>query len=209
MYQPDFCDYSDSVTTIGYDAFSGCNKLTSVNIPESVTYIGVRAFENCPNLNSVIIPNSVTSIGTRTFGYYNDNIVDGFTITGHKGSTAENYANSNGITFIKNINDLIASGTTGDCTWTINKNGVLTISGNGAMGDELSPWLHMHFSKAVIRNGVTYIGDEAFLDCKYLTEITIPNSVTSMGWDVFSGCSSLKSVTTPKSINTIEENAFF
>lgn len=198
----------DSVTTIGYDAFSGCNKLTSVSIPESVTYIGVRAFENCPDLTSVVIPKSVTSIGTKAFGYYNDNVIDGFTITGYKGSTAENYANSNGITFIKNINGLIASGTTGDCTWTINKNGVLTISGNGAMEDEFSPWSHMHFSKAVIRNGVTYIGDDAFLDCKYLTEITIPNSVTSMGWDVFSGCSSLKSVTIPKSINKIDTNAF-
>ena len=203
----------DSVTTIGYDAFSGCNKLTSVSIPESVTYIGVRAFENCPNLNSVIIPNSVTSIGTKAFGYYNDNVIDGFTITGYKGSTAENYANSNGITFIKNINGLIASGTTGDCTWTINKNGVLTISGNGDIEDyiyyeDVAPWTYMQFSKAVIRNGVTYIGDDAFLDCKYLTEITIPNSVTSMGWDVFSGCSSLKSVTIPKSINKIDTNAF-
>ena len=28
-----------------------------------------------------------------------------------------------------------SSGTTGDCTWTLDDNGVLTISGNGNMGD--------------------------------------------------------------------------
>lgn len=37
----------DSVTTIGIDAFYGCDSLTSVIIPDSVTTIGDRAFYNC------------------------------------------------------------------------------------------------------------------------------------------------------------------
>ena len=58
----------DSVTTIGNDAFSGCDSLTSVNIPDSVTSIGESAFSGCTSLTSVNIPDSVTSIGSA-FGY--------------------------------------------------------------------------------------------------------------------------------------------
>jgi hypothetical protein len=58
----------NSVTSIGYEAFSGCT-LTSVTIPSSVTSIEIKAFYMCNNLTSVIIPGSVTSIGGGAFMY--------------------------------------------------------------------------------------------------------------------------------------------
>ena len=57
----------NSVTSIGYSAFSGCSGLTSVTIPNSVTSIGERAFSDCSGLTSVTIGNSVTSIGYYAF----------------------------------------------------------------------------------------------------------------------------------------------
>ncbi|MGM9599566.1 MAG: leucine-rich repeat protein, partial [Faecousia sp.] len=57
----------DSVTSIGYAAFSSCTGLTSVTIPDSVTSIGNSAFWGCTGLTSVTIPNSVTSIGNYAF----------------------------------------------------------------------------------------------------------------------------------------------
>ena len=44
----------NSVTSIGYIAFTGCNSLTSVTIPNSVTSIGNSAFSGCNSLTSVI-----------------------------------------------------------------------------------------------------------------------------------------------------------
>ena len=57
----------NSVTSIGYSAFSWCSSLTSVEIPNSVTSIGNSAFYYCTNLTSVEIPNGVTSIGAWAF----------------------------------------------------------------------------------------------------------------------------------------------
>ena len=59
----------ESVTSIGYCAFSDFDALTSVTIPNSVTSIGECAFSSCDALKSVTIPDSVTSIGKAAFEF--------------------------------------------------------------------------------------------------------------------------------------------
>ena len=57
---------SDTKVIADY-AFLGCNKLTSIVIPDSVTSIGISAFYHCRGLTSVTIGNGVTSIGDSAF----------------------------------------------------------------------------------------------------------------------------------------------
>lgn len=129
------------------------------------------------------------------------------------------------------------SGKCGDnLTWTL-KNGVLTISGKGAMPSydlpSVIPWFdYLHeVTKIVIEDGVTNIsnsafsyhdnvtsvsigssvtsiGSGAFYDCGKLTQITIPDGITSIGINAFYGCRKLKTVTVPQSMDSIESGAF-
>ena len=116
------------------------------------------------------------------------------------------------------------SGTCGDgVTYTyVDETGTLTISktgeGSGAMtdfehmfDDDLDdyrpniPWLgqRMQIREVVIEDGITHIGDLAFICCGKMTSLTIPNSVTSIGEEAFEGCTSLTSVVIPNGVTSI------
>ena len=114
--------------------------------------------------------------------------------------------------------DIVASGTCGaegdgsNLTWTLDSEGVLTISGSGDMHDYVysSPWHENgnQIRSVLMENGVTGIGNFAFFECISLTSMTIPDSVTCIGNCAFKDCSSLASVTIPDSVASIGVYAF-
>ena len=117
--------------------------------------------------------------------------------------------------------DVVASGTCvaegngSNLTWTLDSEGVLTISGSGDMynygsSDFSAPWdgSRSRVKSVVIADGVTSIGEYAFFYCESLTSVTIPDSVTSIGKYAFFCCTSLTSVTIPDSVTSIGRFAF-
>ncbi len=93
-------------------------------------------------------------------------------------------------------------------------NGVLTISGNGAMDDYAAtsaPWYSKasSISKIIIEDNVTSIGDYAFYWCTAVREISISSSVLSFGESSFAGCNSLKSLAIPNGVTSIGDDAFY
>ena len=108
-----------------------------------------------------------------------------------------------------------------DFAWSLDENGVLTISGHGDMpyginGDYYDrylvtmPWgfFSNKITSVIINDGITSIAPSAFNDCAALTDITIPNSVTTIGDDAFFACSSLKKIVLPDGLRTIGDYAF-
>ena len=59
-----------------------------------------------------------------------------------------------------------------------------------------------------VKKGTRIICDNAFLNCRSLSEIVIPSSVTSIGDWAFFGCSSLKYISIPKSVICLNGNPF-
>ncbi len=118
--------------------------------------------------------------------------------------------------------DVVASGECGaqgsNLTWTLDNNGVFTISGVGEMKNYSadlysgcdSPWtlIRDNIHTVVIDDEVTSIGDYAFYFCDSITTVTIPDSVTSIGKAAFLGCNKLASVDLPKSLVYLRENTF-
>ena len=78
-------------------------------------------------------------------------------------------------------------------TWSLDSDGVLTVSGSGAMEDFANvskvPWYSKitKVKTVVIESGVTNIGKDAFYGVSSLVNATISDTVTSIGNRAFSG----------------------
>jgi len=186
-------------------AFSECNSLKSVIIPNSVTIIEEWAFLGCCSLRSIDIPDSVTKMGVSAFRHCNSlksvNISGGVTSIGDSA-----FVNCESLKTI-NIPDSVTS--IGDYAFadcgslkSVNIPDSVTSIGNSAFSNCSA------LKSINIPNSVTSIRDNAFENCTSLKSITIPNSVTSIEHDAFSGCSSLMSIHMPDSVTSIGYNAF-
>ena len=99
--------------------------------------------------------------------------------------------------------EVLATGRCGDnVTWTLDSNGLFTVSGTGTMTNyggitgKSPPWYENRdkIKSVVIENGVTTVGKNAFYDCGNLTSVTVPASVTAIGRDAFTGTPWLESL---------------
>ena len=186
---------SNSVKSIGKEAFYGCKGLTSVTIGNSVTSIGKYAFYNCYSLTSVTIPNSVTSIGEEAFsGCY-----DLTSVTIGNSVTSIDWR-----AFYKcwSLKKVIVSDIAAWCGIVFYDSNPLSYAKH-LYSDE-----NTEIKDLVIPNSVTSIGNYAFCNCTGLTSITIPNSVTRIRMNSFSYCSSLTSIIIGSGIKSIESKAF-
>ena len=102
--------------------------------------------------------------------------------------------------------DVVKSGTCGaegdgsNLTWTLDSEGLLTISGTGRMRDYKGngnvPWCDYSYNvkSVLILSGVTYIGDFAFSVLNHLMSVVISDSVASIGHQCFFSCDSLTGI---------------
>lgn len=63
-------------------------------------------------------------------------------------------------------------------------------------------------TNVAISDGITDIGDFAFVDCVNLETLTLPESLVSLGDQTFIGCSKLKKINIPSKVNEIKRFVF-
>ena len=219
-----------SVKSIGYRSFENCHSLQTVNLSEGLSSIGVCAFQYCVNLHSTVIPSSVTTVNSYafrdcsklesvTFCATTAPAVTDAVFNGISSTAVLRYPAGSDYSAWKSFfasTEEYATTIGGSCgtsvDWTL-ADGVLTITGNGAMDDYPSssaPWNEYKddIRSVVIEEGVTSIGDYAFVGSTSLTNIEIPNSVISIGDFAFNNCDGLVSIEIPNSVISIGNYAF-
>lgn len=123
-----------------------------------------------------------------------------------------------------NVDTAYASETSGQCgdkvSWTLDENGVMTISGEGKMWDFRNdsdsfdyhecPWMDLkeNIKKVVFKSGVTYVGADAFNGCINITKITFTNTITEIAPFAFRYCVNLESVSLPKKLEVLGQESF-
>ena len=181
------------VVAIGTEAFSQCQDLKSVRIPEGVTEIDHRAFANCTNLQAVSLPASLETIGSTPFSacwnlksieIATDNPV--FDITG-------------GALINKTNHHLV-------CQTTVFQFAAVIPDGVTVIEDEA--YNNSKMVSVVIPDSVHTIRNCAFTDCRSLKSVVIPESVTEIGSQVFMDCHALESVSIPASATMIGHALF-
>lgn len=222
-----------TVTTIGHDAFFGCTKLTSVNIPESVTSIGDYAFMYCEAISKFSFPEHLKSIGESAFE--DCTALDEFTLPEGL-ETIGQYAFSGCAIASVSIPASVTSigeGAFMDCSAL----STVTMAGNvpyiGMFAFEKTPWFDAYssdpanvyegvlylFNTAVelkdptltsikFKPGTTVIGDIVFGKLEGLTSVVIPEGVVKVGIMAFVECPNLTSVSLPSTLTSIGEAAF-
>ena len=219
-----------SVVSIGAYAFRDCSALTEVSIPPSVTNIGECAYGHCHGLTKVTIPPTVEKIGDGIFwtclGLTSVEMttcpIDGKAFGNiFYGSPVKEVVFSEGATDIgadafKACNTL----TSAVIPATVTNIGARAFAQCPALKSVVVPacvfgkkffevFEGSSVSQLAISEGVSNIDEEAFYDCKWMTEVTIPSSVTNIGQCAFGWCARLKSITIPPSVVSLADEAFF
>ncbi|MDO4280061.1 MAG: leucine-rich repeat domain-containing protein, partial [Peptococcaceae bacterium] len=225
---------NSALESIGVNAFSGCQKLTSLNLPDSLIKIGDRAFAYCVNLNELDIPDNVTEIGSTAFGNTGiEKLVIPAGVTNGVVAALQSYDPAR-VSFAEGspykIDDgIVYSGTVlegaldKDITEVTVLDGTTAIAENAfdscaslekvVFPDSLKEIRYQAFSQctslaeADLPSALTTIGQEAFTKTK-LSRVVIPEGVTEIPRGAFSNVSSLKTVVIPGTVTDIGENAF-
>lgn len=94
---------------------------------------------------------------------------------------------------------LAGSGSCGDdAEWQLSKDGVLVITGSGAIydysADSPAPWSGLAVSRVEVGETISDIGSSAFASCRQLVELSLPLSLESIGESAFADCTALRDV---------------
>lgn len=112
-----------------------------------------------------------------------------------------------------------------DAYYNLTSDGVLTVSGNGAMynyhSKDLPPWDRKnmedkvtpaapkpYISQVVIEEGITHVGNQAFNHRGTIQKVQLPSTLETIGAIAFGGCASVQSIVLPASLKEVYDRAF-
>lgn len=179
-----------TVLHIASAAFSGCNGITSVQLPSNLTHINKSAFSSCTSLKSIDFPSTLSQISS--FAFYDCNALESVTIPWNTLSIGQqafalctSLSTVNLPSIMKELGSLIFNGCTS--LSSIDLSSVRRISFQ-CFGGCTS------LNSLTFSDDLEFIGEKAFQGCSGLSEITFPSSLKSISKDAFRLCTGLQTI---------------
>lgn len=174
--------FTDNIIGIAGGAFSQCEKLAEIVIPENVKILGGYVFYGCTSLKTITLPSELDAVFEAMFyGCTSLKQIDLPKTITEIGDYAFTSCNK-----IKSF----------DLPETLTKIGMYAFS------------TCTKLTELTIPSSVTEIGEGAFQNCYGITSLVIPSGVTEIATNVFYNCSGLKYVIIPTSVKTMNLRAF-
>lgn len=175
-----------TVTTIGYSAFSGCTQLTAITLPAGLWELGSEAFKGCTALTGVALPDSLTALSHGAF----ENCTSLTAVEFPAGITPFSWSSSSGM--LRNCTSLRSV----KLPKTVSSLGNDFFAGCTAL------------ERIVLPDSVTEIGSNLFNGCTALTDVTLSTNLQAIPANTFYGCVSLQKLVAPYAVTKIGKNAF-
>ncbi len=198
----------EKVTVMGDGIFSGCEKLTFVELNPELKSLPSRTFLNCAKLDEVILPSGLEKIGDSAFsgckllknlGNSNELPASLSTIEARAFKNCTSLTNIK-FSSVKTVRDEVFYG----CEALVEVTGFnqVTSIGYGIFNG------CSELTAVSLNDKLTSIPRETFQNCSKLVNITLPSALTTIDKSAFSGCASLERVVLPSGLTNIGESAF-
>ena len=210
-------DFSDcTISTIGYESFSGCTSLTSVKLHETLSEIGERSFEGTA-IKTIEFGKNVNSIGKDAF--LNNMALESISVV----EKNKEFSTVDGVLYNKDGNSLIiypaakkgafalpdgvseireaAFKNTALTELTISQDSALDTIRNNAFENSM-------ITSISLPENVTVINAETFKNATNLKSVELGSAVTYIGKSAFEGAKSLTEISLPDTLRDISTGAF-
>lgn len=195
------------VTEIGENAFSNADSLRSVTLPDGIRTIAGRAFVHCRSLRAIELPDGVEEIGAEAFygsGITDITIPESVKRVGSDAFYQTPYFDAQTDEFVI-VGDGVLIGYNGDGGEVVLPDGVRYISRAFYRQYGRS---EVPIQSVVLPEGVTEIGESAFLSIQTLESVMLPDSLRRIGQAAFCECRALKSIALPAGVTEIADRTF-
>ena len=194
---------TDSIISIGYEAFSGCSALESITLPW-VNEDTHGTFQSSHGLFGFIFGINAYDGGTKVTQFYRTHTNQAVTQY-----TVDFYIPSN-LKTVTVIADKVWNKGVGEAAFS-----GCTMIETVKLPDDGSVSSYMFYGCTSLKSvnipsdqSSKIIWDCAFYGCSSLQSISIPSHIEEIGYGAFDGCSSLANVTLPSSLKEIGDSAF-